>query len=344
MYLFKVFWGQSSVYPELIPDRKKHVLRAPSSHSTSSPPQQMASITFTATPHQPTPPITSTVTTSHEPKSAPTHNQPVSMPPSDRVTPPQGTTPSEQMPLISHVPAPSHGFSPPVHCTPIPPPTGTPPCGSIPLRLQMTLQEQTPVHQISELPSPAILASALSCHPAPVDPPVSHSVLMLDSAASTTNNGSARHGRKKCSGILLDGSSGGLSDVNICLMKHPRAQDAEDSSSTSALSSTINVPDEVLKWFEDALMMLQSENFGPLWHGLLKTWSDFEIQAWFTEQGKLGATHRPTYISDWIQCRHSVTWCPDINVLQFERNFDKWWTSLQPSWCLSSMGIIELQL
>ncbi|PPQ77572.1 hypothetical protein CVT26_006110 [Gymnopilus dilepis] len=104
------------------------------------------------------------------------------------------------------------------------------------------------------------------------------------------------------------------------------------STNLSPTTKTISPPSNAPKWFENALLMLQDVSLGSKWSSLLHAWANFEMEAEFQENGKLGTQDRPVCIGEWIQRRRSTTWRPTFNVEEVEFKFNKWWTSLQPGW------------
>ncbi|KAF9470167.1 hypothetical protein BDN70DRAFT_780813, partial [Pholiota conissans] len=103
----------------------------------------------------------------------------------------------------------------------------------------------------------------------------------------------------------------------------------------------VEAPNDAPDWFRNALSMLNASDLGPEWQDLVNKWATFEAEEHYKQGPKLGNLHRPVSIKDWIQRGRSPTWRPVIaKPSNYGREYMKWWTSLQPSWRLSSRGSI----
>ncbi|KAF9472819.1 hypothetical protein BDN70DRAFT_763239, partial [Pholiota conissans] len=94
-------------------------------------------------------------------------------------------------------------------------------------------------------------------------------------------------------------------------------------------------------WFKSAISMLSSADLGPEWQELLELWKNFEVKENYRHVAKLGNSHRPISIKDWIQRGRSPVWRPVIaKPANYGKEYMRWWTLLQPAWRLSSRGSI----
>ncbi|KAF9552566.1 hypothetical protein CPC08DRAFT_714521 [Agrocybe pediades] len=110
-------------------------------------------------------------------------------------------------------------------------------------------------------------------------------------------------------------------------------------------TSSWKVPSDAAPWFKKAMDMLQrEEDLGPRWSCLLEVWTEFERRNGYREAGKLGSTHRPKCIADWIQRARKPQWRPPVESIsktQFMQQILDWWTALQPEWRLAEDGTID---
>ncbi|PPQ97627.1 hypothetical protein CVT26_002550 [Gymnopilus dilepis] len=81
-------------------------------------------------------------------------------------------------------------------------------------------------------------------------------------------------------------------------------------------------------------LALGGRSWGPKWEALLAAWLEFEASYEFQggDSSKLGSTHRPSIIGDWIRRHRLATWRPSFDPFEFEERFWMWWKSLQPAW------------
>ncbi|PPQ78862.1 hypothetical protein CVT25_002428 [Psilocybe cyanescens] len=116
-----------------------------------------------------------------------------------------------------------------------------------------------------------------------------------------------------------------------------------ESSSIPITSSPVGPTSEAPKWFKNTLSMVQRGAIGKeeRWKELVHVWSMFEAQQQYADLGKLKNTNRPAAISAWIARARSATWDPAItDIAQYQIDFMKWWTALQPEWRISGNGKI----
>ncbi|KAF9522285.1 hypothetical protein CPB83DRAFT_899762 [Crepidotus variabilis] len=94
-------------------------------------------------------------------------------------------------------------------------------------------------------------------------------------------------------------------------------------------------------WFIQSLRMFESKKLGGSWEELVGAWALFEEKGDYTEVGKVPTTHRPAAIAGWIASRRSPTYRPqNINAKEFSKEFQMWWTAMQPEWRLEDGEII----
>ncbi|KAF4613755.1 hypothetical protein D9613_007375 [Agrocybe pediades] len=110
-------------------------------------------------------------------------------------------------------------------------------------------------------------------------------------------------------------------------------------------TSSWKVPSDAAPWFKKAMDMLRrEEDLGPRWSSLLEVWTEFERRNGYREAGKLGSTHRPKCIADWIQRARKPQWRPpfeSISKTKYMQQILDWWTVLQPDWRLAEDGTID---
>jgi hypothetical protein len=93
------------------------------------------------------------------------------------------------------------------------------------------------------------------------------------------------------------------------------------------------------KWFRSALSMFQADEtrLGQRWMELVTVWADFEVKERYKERKKLSPCCRPPVVEEWIRRARSPTWRPVIvDLAEFEKDFNLWWTELQPERRVSS--------
>ncbi|PPQ90580.1 hypothetical protein CVT25_015166 [Psilocybe cyanescens] len=77
------------------------------------------------------------------------------------------------------------------------------------------------------------------------------------------------------------------------------------------------------------------------WKQLVHVWLTFEAQQQYADLGKLKNTNWLAAIGLWTAHACSATWDPAItNNTQYQIDFMKWWTALQPEWHISGEGKI----
>ncbi|PPQ80644.1 hypothetical protein CVT25_001652 [Psilocybe cyanescens] len=116
-----------------------------------------------------------------------------------------------------------------------------------------------------------------------------------------------------------------------------------ESSSIPITSFPVGPTSEAPKWFKNTLSMVQRGTIGKeeRWKELVHVWSTFEAQQQYADLGKLKNTNRPAAIGAWIARARSATWDPAIiDIGQYQIDFMKWWTALQPEWRISGDGKI----
>ncbi|KAF9471528.1 hypothetical protein BDN70DRAFT_776825, partial [Pholiota conissans] len=114
------------------------------------------------------------------------------------------------------------------------------------------------------------------------------------------------------------------------------------TSTAVATTEVIQAAEESPKWFKTSLSMFNSVDLGPEWQELVCKWAALEVKENYVEVVKLKSTHRPISVKDWIQRGRSPTWRPVIrSIVNYGKEYTKWWTALQPAWRLSSDGMIS---
>ena len=109
-----------------------------------------------------------------------------------------------------------------------------------------------------------------------------------------------------------------------------------------ASAAPIAIPADCPAWFSKSMGLFQSEALGKEWEDLLGHWAAFESHEHYEEKARISSKGRPDVVEMWISRGRSVTWRPSItNVKQLEKEFNAWWTSLQPTWRLSR-GVLNM--
>jgi hypothetical protein len=107
---------------------------------------------------------------------------------------------------------------------------------------------------------------------------------------------------------------------------------AKPSLVSPTLTLTL-LPANAPEWVIRAAAMLNAPLLGHDWMKIVDTWVRYQTASDCNNDCKLAATGCPACISAWIQCKCSLTWCPEITDLnKFEAGFWTWWGSLQPEW------------
>ncbi|KAF9471420.1 hypothetical protein BDN70DRAFT_938959 [Pholiota conissans] len=221
------------------------------------------------------------------------------------------------------------------------------------LVLQATVRSPTPAPDVSLFHEPSPSPERAPLLPAPPvtsirsrnSPPESLSCTSTGSSANkddpstTTPNIDNAPGSSLPKGKKRDFNPS--TDVSEATTNEDDRRKRRKTSTNADASSSITQASSAPNWFTSAYSMLRSIDLGPEWQELVRKWAVFEAQEGYKAVARLGHTHRPASVKDWIQRGRSPTWKPTIaNVSEFGVEVTKWWTSLQPPWRISSKGKI----
>ncbi|KAJ3484610.1 hypothetical protein NLJ89_g11966 [Agrocybe chaxingu] len=225
------------------------------------------------------------------------------------------------------------------------------------------LQQRPPSSQPILAPaSSANVASlpALSTLPgAPTSPPPHTPIALLSlelppSQANASGGEELRQSRRKLAALSAAQTAGAASakhchdeddggEASASARKQPRGKvtPTDPSSAVTAAVPYASSSNTVIaiaqdsshpKWISDLLSLFQLEDFGAMWSRLLQEWLAIKAKG-FPDKKKVSSTGRPEAVRLWIDRGCSVTYRPTIaNLKAYERTFNTWWATLQPTW------------
>ena len=257
-------------------------------------------------------------------------------------------------PAASHAPSPAASRAPSPAASRAPSPAASRAPSPAASRAPSPAASRAPSPAASHAPSPAVsraLSPGINLSPSSTD---SHSLATdlipnlsvpsgkkrsfenVDEASKSVvgephNPTSKRHctGSSMTAAALLS-----IIDARAAIRSTPAAETnpPDNLLSTSPTVAKVEPAVRSPKWFRSALAMFQADEtrLGQHWMELVSIWVDFEVKEKYKERKKLSASCRPSIVEEWIRRARSPTWRPVIVDLgEFERAFNLWWTELQ---------------
>ena len=92
--------------------------------------------------------------------------------------------------------------------------------------------------------------------------------------------------------------------------------------------------------------MLPSDSaMGKEWMEVVALWASFEGWSKYKQVSKLGPVNCLAAVGEWIGRAHPNMWQPVIgNLAMYASAFWKWWSGIQPDWCLQDGKFVRERL
>ncbi|PBK84922.1 hypothetical protein ARMGADRAFT_1036843 [Armillaria gallica] len=132
-----------------------------------------------------------------------------------------------------------------------------------------------------------------------------------------------------------------IDQENVQLSKNVVPSDEGDEHPVRLCKITQRPDDPI--WRQWTKTELLSDDLGDEWRNCVEHWLAFEGMTMTNDSGRLPSKAQPSVLSSWLLSRNRAHYIPlnwsKEDIAQFAEDMVRWWTSVQPKWRQTDLGL-----